>query len=59
MTQTRKKLRLDELDRIVEVPTADEPPAGQERNGRRFRVYAGTTPPAQDELEDLWNNVPV
>ena len=59
MTRTRTKLRLDEFDRILDAPGADEPRAREGKNGRRFEVYSRPSAPVQDDLEDLWNNVPL
>lgn len=59
MTRTRRMLRLDDLDRIVDVPAAEEPVAREAKNGRRFEVYTRPVPPVQDDLDDFWNNVPV
>lgn len=59
MTQTRKKLRFEELTANAEDVTVESVLVRETANGRQFEIRTRPAPPPQDDLDDLWNNVPV
>ncbi len=59
MTPTRKRLRFEDLKVTVEDVPADEPRRTEAKNGRRFEVYSRPASRVRDDLDDLWDNVPV
>lgn len=58
MTRTPRKLRIDDVDLAKQEPLADAPRRNGRTNGTPIEVrYRPVV--VQDDLEDLWDNVPV
>ena len=59
MTRPQRKLRFDDVDQSTEEANRRAPRPSERKNGATVVLdrYRPFTP--QDELEDLWDNVPV